>query len=48
MLQKTLESNFDGNIISVFGFYFFIYMYKGNGDSSGNAIPAEWAASLPV
>jgi len=27
-------------------FYFFIYINKGMGDSSGNAIPEKWAASL--
>jgi hypothetical protein len=29
-------------------FCFFIYIYKGMGDSSGDAIPEEWAASLPI
>jgi hypothetical protein len=27
-------------------FYFYLYVQGGGGDSSGNAIPEEWAASL--
>jgi len=43
-----LVYQFKGILFVFLDFFNFFYMYTGVGDSSGNVIPEEWAASLPI